>query len=101
MTNAAIISHENRPGTQRAPWLAEARALVLLGAPLILTQLGQMAMVTTDVMMVGRLGQNALAAATLGSVLYISAWVVGFGPALAVSPSLPMFWGRGPMKSAK
>ena len=47
-------------------------------------------------MMVGRLGQNALAAATLGSVLYISAWVVGFGPALAVSPVIAHVLGARP-----
>ena len=75
---------------------ARLGSLVLLGAPLILTQVGQMAMVTTDVMMVGRLGQNALAAATLGSVLYISAWVVGFGPALAVSPVIAHVLGARP-----
>jgi MATE family multidrug resistance protein len=96
MNNVAIIQHETIRDAGFAPWLAEARALVRLGAPLILTQLAQMAMVTTDTMMVGRLGENALAAATLGSVLYVFTWVFGFGPALAVSPVIAHVLGARP-----
>ena len=47
------------------PWFTEARALLSLGLPLIATQLAHMAMPTTDILMLGVLGQEALAAAAL------------------------------------
>ena len=43
-------------GARLAPWLAEARAVAVLGGPLILTQLAQMAMPTTDMLLIGYLG---------------------------------------------
>jgi MATE family multidrug resistance protein len=46
--------------------LAEARAMLALAWPMVLTNLGQTAMNTTDVMMMGRLGPEALASGTLG-----------------------------------
>ena len=36
-----------------------------LAVPLMLTQLGQIAMITTDLAMIGRLGEDAVAAAAL------------------------------------
>ncbi len=82
------------------PWAAEARALVSLGAPLVLTQLAQMAMITTDVIMVGALGQTALAAAALSSVIYMAAWLIGNGPAAAVSPVIAQILGARPKNRA-
>ncbi len=48
---------------------AEVAAQVRLAAPLAATQLGEIAIETTDVMMLGRLGPEALAAATLPAFL--------------------------------
>lgn len=48
----------------------EARAIVHLAVPLALTQLGYMAIITTDVVMMGRIGPDALAAGTLASHFY-------------------------------
>lgn len=50
------------------------------------TQLVQFSVTTIDVLMIGRLGPDALAASSLGLVIYFAAWLVGFGPAMAVSP---------------
>ncbi|MEO9213316.1 MAG: MATE family efflux transporter, partial [Caulobacteraceae bacterium] len=79
-------SHSRSPG--RAPWLLEARALAVLAAPLILTQLAQMAVMTTDVILLGRFSKGALAAAAIGNTIYFFAWLVGGGPASAVSPMI-------------
>jgi len=68
------------------PWFAEARALMGLSLPLIATQLAQMAMPTTDILMIGALGQGKLAAAALGVTIYIFAFLIGLGPAAAVAP---------------
>ncbi|MEE8439126.1 MAG: MATE family efflux transporter, partial [Micropepsaceae bacterium] len=61
------------------PWLMEARELSRLSLPLIATQLAHMAMPTTDILMIGALGQEALAAAALGSTIYIFAFLIGLG----------------------
>src|ERR1700692_518239 len=61
-------------------WFAEARGLLKLAAPLVLTQLSQMAIMTTDVVMLGRLGKTALASAALGNTVFFFTWLVGFGP---------------------
>ena len=53
----------------QTPWRAEFRAMLALAWPMILTNLGQTAMTATDVMMMGRLGPEALAAGTLGANL--------------------------------
>ena len=51
-------------------WYRESRAIVHLAAPLALTQLAYMAITTTDVVMMGWLGPEALAAGALASHFY-------------------------------
>ncbi len=53
-------------GDTRRSLLADIRGVAGLAAPLALTQLGQVGMITTDVLMVGRLGPIELAAIALG-----------------------------------
>ena len=42
-------------------WLTEARELLKLAGPLVITQLAQMAILTTDIVMLGRYSEAALA----------------------------------------
>ena len=67
-------------------WRREFIALMTIGAPMALTQLVQFSINTIDILMVGRLGPEALAAAALGLVLFYVLFVTGIGPAMAVSP---------------
>ncbi|MEL6212812.1 MAG: MATE family efflux transporter [Pseudomonadota bacterium] len=67
-------------------WKAETKALVALGLPFGLTQLVQFSVNTIDVLMIGRLGAAELAASSLGLVFFYFTFLVGFGPAMAVSP---------------
>ena len=88
-----------RPARQTAhgePWLAEARAIAILAGPLIVTQLAQMAVMTTDVILLGRFNRTALAAAAIGNTLFYCAWLVGGGPALAVAPMIAQLLGLDP-----
>ena len=62
------------------PWRAEIRAMLQLSWPMILTNLGQTAMTATDVLMMGRLGSDALAAGSLGANLYFLPLIFGLGP---------------------
>ena len=73
-------------GPVTASLTGELASLMRLAAPLILTQLAQMAIMTTDVVMLGRLSTHALAAAALGNTVFYFCWLLATGPAQAVSP---------------
>ena len=51
--------------TSLSPWLREARAVAHLAAPLALSHLSYMAILLTDVVMMGWIGTEAIAAGTL------------------------------------
>jgi MATE family multidrug resistance protein len=81
-------------------WLEEVRELMKLAAPLVLTQLSQMAIMTTDVVMLGRLGKTALASAALGNTVFFFTWLVGCGPVAAVAPMIAHIRGANPNNRA-
>lgn len=76
------------PGRSLAAWLHEARAMLALGWPLVLTNVAQTAMTTTDVIMMGHLGPRELAAGALGANLYLAVLIFGIGVMGAVAPML-------------
>lgn len=88
---SAIETGARAPAT---PWRDEVRAMLALSWPMILTNLGQTAMNATDVMMMGRLGPNTLAAGALGSNLYFAPLIFGLGLMLATSPMIATELGR-------
>jgi len=57
-----------------------------LGIPMALTQLIQFSIHTVDVLMIGRLGAEPLAASSLGLVIFFMVYIIGTGPAMAVAP---------------
>ncbi|WIM11640.1 MATE family efflux transporter [Enhydrobacter sp.] len=75
-------------------WSAEARATIVLAWPLILTNLAQTAMTTTDVLLMGQLGPDALAAGALGSNLYFATTMFGLGLTTATAPMIARELGR-------
>ncbi|HEY7901266.1 MAG TPA: MATE family efflux transporter [Caulobacteraceae bacterium] len=77
-------------------WTDEARALAVLAGPLVVTQLAQMAVMTTDIVLLGRFSRQALAAAAIGNTVYFFAWIVGGGPAFAVAPIIAQSLGLAP-----
>ena len=97
---AAAPSRANASGAYAAwtgsPWAVELAALIRLAAPLAISQLAQMAILTTDVIMLGRLGTRALASAAIGNTVYYFAWLVGNGPAAAVAPLIAQRIGANP-----
>ncbi|HWY16368.1 MAG TPA: MATE family efflux transporter [Rhizomicrobium sp.] len=92
------LAHAGRPVTGHGldAWFAEARELSKLAAPLVLTQLAQMAILTTDVIMLGRLGKTALASAALGNTVFFFTWLIGCGPVAAVAPMVAHILGAQP-----
>lgn len=83
------------------PWIAEARELMKVSAPLIAMQLTQFGSLTADVIMVGKLGEEALAATSIGAVMFYFAWLGGYGPVMAVSPIVSQILGAHPNDRAR
>jgi multidrug resistance protein, MATE family len=71
---------------RRLPFLDELIETLRLAAPMALTQLGQIAMMTTDLAFIGRLGGDAVAAAALAGTVYFVSFTFGMGPTSAVAP---------------
>lgn len=67
-------------------WRAEFAATLKLALPIALTQLGQIAMMTTDLALVGRLGERAVAAAALAQIVLFAGFIAGMGLVSAVAP---------------
>jgi multidrug resistance protein, MATE family len=57
-----------------------------LAVPIALTQLGQIAMMTTDLALIGRLGDAAVAAAALAHTVFFVCFTFGMGLVSAVAP---------------
>jgi MATE family multidrug resistance protein len=64
-----------------------------LAAPMALTQLGQIVMMTTDLALVGRLGEEAVAAAALANTVYFVTFTLGMGVVSAVAPLAAVAFG--------
>lgn len=72
-----------------------------LAVPLMLTQLGQIAMITTDLALIGRLGEDAVAAAALAHTVYFVSFTFGLGLMSAVSPLAAQAFGAGDVKRVR
>jgi MATE family multidrug resistance protein len=83
-------------GAAAAParlWRAELIGTVRLALPIALTQLGQIAMMTSDLVLIGHLGDNAIAASALAQTLLFAAFVFGMGLVSAVAPLAAQAYG--------
>src|ERR1700720_1589194 len=68
-----------------------------LAVPIALTQLGQIAMMTTDLALIGRLGDEAVAAAALAHTVFFITFTFGMGLVSAVAPlAAQAFGARNP-----
>jgi len=77
-------------------WKRELSATFHLSLPLVLTNLAQMAMTTTDLIFIGRLGPQALAASTLGVNLYNAFALFALGLVTATAPMIARETGARP-----
>jgi MATE family, multidrug efflux pump len=71
---------------QAALWRVEFFETLKLAFPLAVTQLGQIAMMTTDLALLGRLGDQVVAAAALSHTVLFAAFTLGMGLMSAVAP---------------
>jgi MATE family multidrug resistance protein len=79
------------------PLIVELTETLKLAAPIALTQLGQIAMMTTDLALIGRLGDEAVAAAALAHTVFFIGFTFGMGLVSAVTPlAAQAFGARNP-----
>ena len=86
MTSLDKIERTSATAASESHLTAELAETVRLSAPMALTQLGQIAMMTTDLAFIGRLGDEAVAAAALGHTAYFVGFTFGLGLVAAVAP---------------
>jgi MATE family multidrug resistance protein len=78
-----------------SPWRAELSATLALAWPLVLMQVAQISINTTEVFLLGRLGSTELAGAVLGSALFHAVFLFELGLAIAVAPIIAQARGAG------
>jgi MATE family multidrug resistance protein len=79
---------------------AELRRLVALAWPVVLGQLGIMAMTVVDVMVVGHLGEDALGSVALGHTWTFGVSIVAMGTASGLDPLIAQAFGAGDRRGA-
>ena len=93
MTATETIAAGAAAATRASLWRAELAETARLAAPMALIQLGQVAMMTTDLALIGRLGDAALAAAALAHTVLFAAFTIGMGLVSAVAPLAAQAYG--------
>src|SRR4030081_2338004 len=76
-----------------ATFVIELTETLRLAVPIALTQLGQIAMMTTDLALIGRLGDVAVAAAALAHTVFFITFTFGMGLVSAVAPLAAQAYG--------
>ncbi len=76
-------------------WRAHLRALVVLGLPLVGSNLAQMSLHVTDTVMLGWYGVDALAAVVLGASFFFMVFILGSGFGVAAMGMVAAAVGRG------
>ncbi|MGA3161174.1 MAG: MATE family efflux transporter [Terracidiphilus sp.] len=81
-------------GQAQAKWRQELGAMVALAVPVVLSELGWMAMGIVDTIMVGRLGPAAIGAVALGNAVYYTPALFGIGILLGLDTLVAQAYGR-------
>lgn len=97
------VQHQSQPqaGVPQNHLAEEFVETLRLAVPMMLTQLGQIAMITTDLAMIGHLGESAVAAAALAHTVYFVSFTFGLGLTSAVSPLAAQAFGAGDVRRVR
>ncbi len=79
----------------------ELRAMFTLATPLVLSELGWMAMGVVDSMFVGRLGAESLGAISLGTTVFYTVAIIASGLLLGLDTLVAQSWGAGDRADAR
>ena len=77
------------------------RRLIALALPVTAAQLGAMSLMVVDLLMLGRVGVDALAAASLGRVWMFGTLVFGMGLLFGLDPIASQAWGAGDRRTLR
>ncbi|MET0372567.1 MAG: MATE family efflux transporter [Sphingobium sp.] len=77
-----------------SPWRIEARALVALALPIIASNVAWAGIAATDLLLVGQLGAESVAAASLAINLFNALMIFGMGLVAAAAPLIAIERGR-------
>jgi multidrug resistance protein, MATE family len=91
----AEVAEQPAKSTSSTDLVHELTETLTLAAPMALTQLGQIAMTTTDLAFIGRIGDEAVAAAGLAGTIYFVSFTLGMGLMAAVAPLAAQAYGAG------
>jgi MATE family multidrug resistance protein len=81
-------------GQVKANWRLELNAMVALAVPVVLSELGWVAMGIVDTVMVGKLGPAAIGAVALGNAVYYTPAICGIGLLLGLDTLVAQAYGR-------
>jgi len=95
-----MMNTQTKP-LQDNSWSAHYRASLVLGLPLIGTQLAQMGINFIDLVMLGWLGAETLAASVLATTIFFIVLVAGFGLSSAVMPLVARAAGEDDVRSMR
>jgi MATE family multidrug resistance protein len=99
--NVAPVSPAPMAQPSAKGWSAELRATFALAWPLVIAQVAQNALQATDVIMMGWLGPEALAAGTLASSFMMPLFLFGVGVVGSVAPLVAQARGRRDIKAVR
>lgn len=98
MSSSVAVGNASQGGSS---WAAHLRATLALGIPLIGAQLAQLGIHTTDMIIVGQLGAEKLAAMVLAGQFFFVVFIFGSGFSVAVVPMVANAYGQGDATSAR
>ncbi len=98
---ARLASATPDSAKNKSLWRSDILPTLALGLPLAGAQLAQMAINTTDVLMIGRLGAEELAASVLAFNFYMLVWFFGMGLLQAVIPLAARARGQRKMRDLR
>src|ERR1700730_4195058 len=88
------MDHQSSIAARLARLRPDLRALLALAIPVILSELGWVAMGIVDTIMVGRLGPEAIGAVGISSASYYAPALFGIGILLGLDTVVSQAWGR-------
>lgn len=98
MTKAVKKSVATGPATT---WREERRATLRLAGPMILSLMGFLAMEIVDILMIGRLGEDPLAAVSLAVSIWYPMFLFGMGVVSMVAPLAAQAMGSRNLRQAR
>jgi len=101
MSTDSTLADTPSGSTETVTWAGELRATFNLAWPLVIAQLAQNALVTTDVIMMGWLGPRYLAAGALASAFLMPPLLFAIGIVGAVAPLVAQARGARQIKAVR